>query len=581
VGSLVVLLFCNLAFAEKIAIVYTGNTSSSLYPCHCPAAPNGGIARRATKIKELRKDYQNLLLLDSGNFFASGQQDIDSTTPELDKKRTEINFSGMEKMGYDAVNIGSDEFDFGKDFLQDKINRKKIAFLSCSLDLPGVMPYVIKKVGNTRVGIIGVSPLEIKIGGFESKQEFQDVSKKIQENIDALKKKKVDIVILLSQLGLNFDKQLSEEVKGIDIIVNNLSGAEVPEQLNSVKYLTPFQWGRTLGLLELDLEQGKIKDAARKDIPMSKDIFDDGEVKSSLPVCFRDYDCYKPEVVFKCQSAGEKNAACVYEPIAKVNVTVISPKMCKTCNVSDTLKLTADRIPIGEVSYLDSESTEAKEIIAKLDFSMLPVYILSKEITKHPNYQYFSNGHTVIEKNGYYFLNPVIVGVSYFLNRSFQAGRLDLFISLRDKMAKKALEKTRDLLAKLGKKIDFHIHFLAVEDKKLGNFSAPFGDAEIAEDKQALCIISKYPNKMWEYMFCHIDNLGKDSLSLCSKKLGLDQKKIKQCVDSQASTELLSKNISLVEELKISYGPLFLLNNQEIFGIKEDTTVDELEKLIK
>ncbi|MBM3248160.1 MAG: hypothetical protein FJZ10_01900 [Candidatus Omnitrophica bacterium] len=572
---------CNLVFAEKIAIVYTGNTSASLYACHCPAAPDGGIARRATKIKQLRKDYPNILLVDSGNFFASGLQDIDATTPEMDKKRTEIYFKGMEIMGYDAVNIGADEFNFGKDFLLDKVKQKKIKFLSCNLDLPKVQAYMIKKVGKIKIGIIGISPLGIKTaGGFEFKEDASEALKKIQANVSILKKK-VDIIVLLSQLGKDLDKQVAEQVAGIDIIISNETDMSLPQKLNSAIYLTPFQWGRTLGLLELDVENGVITNSVKKNIPMSKDIADDEEINSFLPACFRDPECYKPGFIGKCKDAGEKNAACVYEPIAKVNLTIIVPKICKTCNIQSTLDMIGTRFPVGEVNYLDSESPRAKEIIAKLDVNMLPIYIVSKEISKHPNYPYFSSSHTVVERDNYYFLNPFIVGVSYFLDRPVQNNRLDLFISLRDKIAKKTLEKTKDLIGRVGRKIDFNIHFLAAEDNKLGNFSAPFGDAEIAEDKQALCVMSIYPKKMWEYMFCHIDNLGKDSLSLCSKSLRLDANKIKKCIESEESVELLRENIGLVAELKVSYGPLFLLNNQEIFGVKEDTPVEELEKIVK
>lgn len=572
----------NFLFAEKITIVYTGNTSASLYACHCPAAPNGGIARRATKIKQLRKDCPNLLLVDSGNFFASGLQDIDMLTPELDKKRTEINFKGMEIMGYDAVNIGADEFSFGKDFLVEAIKKKKINFLSSNLDLPGAQTYMIKKMGNTKIGIIGISPLEIKTAaGFESKQEFSEVSKKIQANIDYLKKKKANIVVLLSQLGLNLDKQLSEQVKGIDIIINNQTDMGTNEKLNSVIYLAPFQWGRTLGLLELDIEDGKIKDSVRKNIPLGSDIADDEEIKSFLPVCFKESECYKPEFIGKCQSPGELNASCAYERIPRVNLTIVTPKFCRTCNVQNTLGKIEGWLPIGEISYLESDSKNAKELIEELNVDMLPLYILGKEIAQHPKYQYLLSNNVIAKKDDYYLVNPFFVGVSYFLKRSVEENKLDLFISLRDKIAKKTLEKTKDLIERVGRKMDFRIHFLAVEDKNLGNFSAPFGDTEIAEDRQALCVMSKYPQKTWEYLFCHIDNLGKNSLSLCSKNLGLDENKIKKCIDSEESIELLRKNISLVDELRISYGPLFLLNNQEIFGVKEDTSVEELEKIVK
>ena len=42
-------------FAEKITILYTGGTHAALYHCGCPVQPDGGVGRRMTKVKELRK----------------------------------------------------------------------------------------------------------------------------------------------------------------------------------------------------------------------------------------------------------------------------------------------------------------------------------------------------------------------------------------------------------------------------------------------------------------------------------------------------------------------------------------------
>ena len=68
--ALCALCFAFPCYAKEITIIYTGETHAMLYPCNCPKEPDGGVARRATLIKQLRKNYPDALLLDSGGFFA-------------------------------------------------------------------------------------------------------------------------------------------------------------------------------------------------------------------------------------------------------------------------------------------------------------------------------------------------------------------------------------------------------------------------------------------------------------------------------------------------------------------------------
>lgn len=125
--------FCVLSFkltchAEEVTILYTGSTHAMLYPCNCPFEPDGGVSRRATLIKQLRKDFPDALLLDSGSYFAAGLLDENTQNTQLDTQRTLINLKAMELMKYDGLSIGNDEFNFGKQFLLDNIRDKKLHF---------------------------------------------------------------------------------------------------------------------------------------------------------------------------------------------------------------------------------------------------------------------------------------------------------------------------------------------------------------------------------------------------------------------------------------------------------------------
>src|SRR4030042_1321919 len=128
-------LICGLRFAvspgyaKEITILYTGETHAMLYPCSCPKEIDGGVSRRATLIKQLRKENPDALVLDSGSFFAGGLTDEYTQNAELDKARTQVNLKAIELMHYDALAIGDDELNFGKEFLLENLRKFNLNFL--------------------------------------------------------------------------------------------------------------------------------------------------------------------------------------------------------------------------------------------------------------------------------------------------------------------------------------------------------------------------------------------------------------------------------------------------------------------
>ena len=62
--------------------------------------------------------------------------------------------------------------------------------------------------------------------------------------------------------------------------------------------------------------------------------------------------------------------------------------------------------------------------------------------------------------------------------------------------------------------------------------------------------------------------------------MGINPTAIKKCALSQEGLDLLRENTRLNKELEISIGPVFLVNNNEIYMAKNLTRVEELEKLL-
>lgn len=553
-------------YAKEITIVYTGSTHAMLYPCNCPKESDGGIARRATLIQKLRKQNPNFLVLDAGSFFAGGVMDEYTQSTELDKERTLVNLKAMELMRYDALALGEEEFNFGKEFLQENINKGNLTFLSCNIKAEKVLPYLVKEMEGIKVGIIGVTALSAmkQAGGLNFIEPKIAVKKAIAE----LEKQAVDIIILLSNLGEVEDLQLITEVPGIDILVvgGNRIKEEPYSKAGSTLILRPAWQGRKLGKLSLKIKDNKIADYQVEEIRLSDKVADDPAILSILPRCFSDANCKKEGMIGACKEAGTLKAQCKFIAPTKVKFLIITPKECSVCNSERLINYFKKRLPGLEVSYLYYPSTKANKLIRDFNIKTLPVYFLGKEVEKEKVFPELKE--KIERKDDFYMLKSEFTGVSYFLDREPIKGRVDLFISPYDKYATELLNIAREF--------NPVIHFLTVEQE--GKFDAARGNLEVEEYLRAVCVQGYYPESFWDYISCRTKNINSSWWEDCLDKI--DVNKIKSCARSGEGILLLKNNITLNKELKVMFGPVFLVDNQEVFVSQGIPNKSEIEKFI-
>ncbi|MFA6218065.1 MAG: hypothetical protein WDL87_10495 [Candidatus Omnitrophota bacterium] len=570
----VVFFFCGslrcFAYAEEITLLYTGSTHSMLYTCSCPKEKDGGISRRASLIKELRKTNANTLVLDSGAFFGGGIKDEYTQNTELDKARTKVNLKAMAMMRYDAAALSPEEFNFGKDFLHENIAGQSIAFLSCNVspDTVDTRPYVIKAFGDVKIGIIGVtSPLaEPKSGGLK----FSEPKAAVKVAIQALKKESVSIVILLSNLGEQDDLELINSVPGIDVLVEagtDQSKSAPAVKLGSTILLRPSWQARRLGKATLIIKDKKIIDFTTAELRLSDQVKDDPDIVTILPRCFSDAQCVKEGLIGVCDSPGSLKAQCVFTEASKVQLLVVTLKDCFACNTENVVNFLKKKFPGLTVSYLYYPETHASKLAKDLALEGLPAYLLGKEAETERSFEEIKSNAEF--KGGYYVFKSYFTGVAYFQNRPKIPGKIDLFISLYDEFTFALLEEIKDLKPQ--------VHFLAV---KQGNkFDAAKGTLEVEDYLRGVCVQKYYPHLLWTYMSCRAASKESSWWDDCLSSI--DIKKIKSCAQGQEGIALLSANISLAADLKIMRGPTYLMDNQEIFGTNGVPSKKELKKIFK
>ena len=155
--------------------------------------------------------------MDAGDFFGQAG--------EQDSLKSAFMVQAMDKLGYDVVTLGDREFNFGQQFLLDTFKKTKIDVVSSNLvyadtKKPFAKIYVIKKMCGARVAFFGLIGNDVKIRTLlkERALEIKDPMATAKALVPELRKK-ADIVVLLSHIGLTEGQKLTLEVPGIDVMI--------------------------------------------------------------------------------------------------------------------------------------------------------------------------------------------------------------------------------------------------------------------------------------------------------------------------------------------------------------------------
>lgn len=186
----------------------------------------GGAEYRASIIKNIRENQQQVLLLDAGDIFQG--------TPYFNFFNGNLDIDLMNKMRYDAATIGNHDFDGGIDTLAKQITRANFPFVNCNYDFSGtpvqgkVHKHIIIKKGKLKIGITGCG---VELNGLVpdklyASTQYLDPIKYVQEQVDILKhKEQCHLIICLSHLGFKYDSSkisdivLAQQTSNIDVII--------------------------------------------------------------------------------------------------------------------------------------------------------------------------------------------------------------------------------------------------------------------------------------------------------------------------------------------------------------------------
>jgi len=213
----------------RLSILHTNDWHSRIdpFPANDPKYPGmGGAAKRAYLIKKIRKETNNVLLLDAG--------DIIQGTPYFNYYHGEPEIKLMNLMGYDAATMGNHDFDNGMEALARLMKMADFPFVNCNYNLQGtpLEKHVKRSVVVKRQGVkVGITGIGINLKGFIPDEHHAGVT--YMNPVDAsnaeayrLKHEKgCAFVVCLSHLGYSYpdakvsDLVLAAESENIDLIL--------------------------------------------------------------------------------------------------------------------------------------------------------------------------------------------------------------------------------------------------------------------------------------------------------------------------------------------------------------------------
>lgn len=255
--------------SENLTILHTNDLHAHIEPFDAGRYKGkGGLANIYNLVTEIRKQKQNVLLLDAGDMFQG--------TPYFNFYKGEVMLKLMSEIGYDAGTLGNHEFDNGLEGIANVVNHAQFPIVSANYDFTNTIldkkfePYTIINKGKLKIGIYG---LGVEFKGLVSPKNYgkaicYDAIGIARQTEEELKRKGCDLIIALSHLGYKYntdqvsDLVLAKETSYTNLIIGGHTHTflDTPTKVNNQKgeqvLVAQAGWGgMRLGQIDLTIRK--------------------------------------------------------------------------------------------------------------------------------------------------------------------------------------------------------------------------------------------------------------------------------------------------------------------------------------
>ncbi|XP_054469252.1 snake venom 5'-nucleotidase-like [Anoplopoma fimbria] len=265
-----------------------------------------GVARRSTKVKEIREKEKNVLFLDAGDQFQG------TVWFNYYKGAEAAHF--MNKLGYDAMAFGNHEFDNGVEgLIQPFLKNINCSVVSANIKPDQTLaknfsryyqPYTVIKVGSESVAVVGYTTAETPALSMPGQHlKFEDEVEALQVQVDKLESLGYNKIIALGHSGFDVDQDIAKRVRGVDVVIGGHTNTflytgkppstEVPagpypfmvrsNDGRDVPVVQAFAFGKYLGYLKVTFDKdGNVVKAVGNPILMDSSIRQDPDFLADI-----------------------------------------------------------------------------------------------------------------------------------------------------------------------------------------------------------------------------------------------------------------------------------------------------------
>ncbi len=254
----------------SLTIIYSSNIGAMMYPCGC-RVPMGGLARRATVVRQIKSEVPDALVLDSGALLYPSQY-LYPPYDEIGKRTSYFIADIVSDIGIDALNVSSYDLAFGPDSLLTFDAKYDADWLSCNIVRRGETDIIFTpdktyESGGFTVGVFGIMSrrsMGVEIFRDDAPVDVLDHNEAAKKEVAKLKPKS-DLIVALAYMDLVDVKRMIELNPDINVVVmshtqdHNPSSEHndfLPIKFNDALIVRCPDGGRVVGRLDLDIVKG-------------------------------------------------------------------------------------------------------------------------------------------------------------------------------------------------------------------------------------------------------------------------------------------------------------------------------------
>jgi sulfur-oxidizing protein SoxB len=261
----------------------------------------GGIARIKTIVDEIRAEHGQVLFTDNGDTFHGTRAVVETEGSCL--------VPILNRLGISAM-TGHWDFAYGPDHLKKLVDQLDYPFLAANVydreDGTLVFPPCRRvHIGAIRIGIIGLACNIVDKtmpAHFSEGIRFTDGTEELPRYIAQLREREhVDVVVLLSHLGLPQDVDLLERTPGVDVCLSSHTHNRLvaPLQIGRTVLIQSGCHGSFLGKLRLKLDVDGVSVLEHRLISVDESVSEEPGVRDLVQAALAPYRIEQGSIVGK------------------------------------------------------------------------------------------------------------------------------------------------------------------------------------------------------------------------------------------------------------------------------------------